>query len=495
TLMATRIKIEDRFEAEIEITGVIQSKGENTLRVADFDFQVTAETEIVDDEDNPIGFEDLDVGAVVEIRAVRTADDQLIATRIKLENVFQDEVELTGNIDSIDGQTVVVAGIAFVVDANTEILDKEENPVAFSVLTVGLLIEVSGIVQSNGDILATRIKIQDRIEDEVEVVGVIEQVDASAITVLGRTFGITQNTIVTDENENIIDLSRLFIGQTVKIRGDLLPDGTLIAIVIRQENQQAQEIEVVGPVDTKTDNTMEVVGIHFFVTDTTEFLDERGSPITFTGLEVGKTVEVRAVGQPNGTRVATQVKIQDVLLLTGTIQQVVLNGISVVGKQVLFDSNTLILGKLNGFLTHDDLKVGQFVEIRAQQGNDNILFATKVKVQDRVTSVAPAGTLSGPTPPESFVLLQNYPNPFNPTTTITFDIPESAGGIVNTKVTVFNVLGQTVRTLVDAPMAPGRHRVRWDGRDGSGRAMPTGVYFYRLKAGKITKTNRMLLLK
>jgi len=76
--------------------------------------------------------------------------------------------------------------------------------------------------------------------------------------------------------------------------------------------------------------------------------------------------------------------------------------------------------------------------------------------------------------PESFSLSQNYPNPFNPVTNIKFDIPKS--GLV--KITVFDLLGRELTTLVNEQMQPGSYNVDWDASN-----YPSGVYFYRLEAG------------
>jgi hypothetical protein len=94
--------------------------------------------------------------------------------------------------------------------------------------------------------------------------------------------------------------------------------------------------------------------------------------------------------------------------------------------------------------------------------------------------------------PQSYALYQNFPNPFNLPTTIRFDLPESA----RVRLAIYNTLGQRVRTLIDADLpARSLHETSWDGRDDGGREVASGVYFYRLDAGRFQKTRRMLLLK
>ncbi len=93
--------------------------------------------------------------------------------------------------------------------------------------------------------------------------------------------------------------------------------------------------------------------------------------------------------------------------------------------------------------------------------------------------------------PESFKLVQNYPNPFNPSTKILYQLP------VQSRITlsIVNLLGQTVRTLIDDQIIPaGRHTVTWDGTDDFGNFSATGVYFYRLRTDNFRDIKKMLLI-
>ena len=93
--------------------------------------------------------------------------------------------------------------------------------------------------------------------------------------------------------------------------------------------------------------------------------------------------------------------------------------------------------------------------------------------------------------PVSFSLQPNYPNPFNGETVIGYGVP-AAGPV---ELTVYNVLGQRVASLVREEQAPGPHEVVWDGRDASGRELATGMYLCRLRSGGQVAVRRMLLLR
>ena len=118
-----------------------------------------------------------------------------------------------------------------------------------------------------------------------------------------------------------------------------------------------------------------------------------------------------------------------------------------------------------------------------------ILSGSKLQIilNQMVTAVddGPAGL------PSEFSLRQNYPNPFNPETIIEYHLQKRS----TVSLTVYNVLGQPVKTLVDETQSAGDYRAFWNGTDRADRPVATGVYFYRLKAGELVETKKMVLLK
>jgi hypothetical protein len=98
--------------------------------------------------------------------------------------------------------------------------------------------------------------------------------------------------------------------------------------------------------------------------------------------------------------------------------------------------------------------------------------------------------------PTNFHLAQNYPNPFNPTTTIEFTIgAPGQTGSHRVNLNVYNVLGQQVKELISRTLPAGNHQVTWDGTDGSGKRVASGVYLYKLQVGDASQSKKMLLLK
>jgi len=93
--------------------------------------------------------------------------------------------------------------------------------------------------------------------------------------------------------------------------------------------------------------------------------------------------------------------------------------------------------------------------------------------------------------PTEFDLSQNYPNPFNPTTVIKYALPHEA----RVRLDIFNVLGQKVITLVNETQSTGFYSIEWNGRDGGGQTVASGIYIYRIVTDDFVDTRRMVLLK
>ena len=93
--------------------------------------------------------------------------------------------------------------------------------------------------------------------------------------------------------------------------------------------------------------------------------------------------------------------------------------------------------------------------------------------------------------PKIFTLHQNYPNPFNPVTHIAFETPVQTA----VAVTIYNTLGQMVKSFDFNQLPPGKYDIIWDGRKDNGDEVASGIYFYRMTSETFNKTRKMALLK
>jgi hypothetical protein len=114
-------------------------------------------------------------------------------------------------------------------------------------------------------------------------------------------------------------------------------------------------------------------------------------------------------------------------------------------------------------------------------GDDRVLFVNRYEYLSTVSEGIPV----------EFALHENYPNPFNPTTTLRFDLPE----VSDITLTIYNLLGQKVRTFNYQNTFAGYHSIKWDATNDLGEPVGAGLYLYQLQAKNFVKTRKMVLLK
>ena len=109
-----------------------------------------------------------------------------------------------------------------------------------------------------------------------------------------------------------------------------------------------------------------------------------------------------------------------------------------------------------------------------------------------VVSTATVAADAGQVIPDVFALNQNYPNPFNPSTQISFDVPSGSEFVT---LTIYNLLGQNVKTLVNKVLSPGQYAFEWDAIDDTGFPAASGIYFYELRSESFIARKKMLLIR
>lgn len=100
-------------------------------------------------------------------------------------------------------------------------------------------------------------------------------------------------------------------------------------------------------------------------------------------------------------------------------------------------------------------------------------------------------SIAGEAVPNKISLLQNYPNPFNPLTEIRYSLSKD----YHVRLTIYNILGQEVKTLVDEFQTAGFKTIHWDGKDDRGQGCATGIYFYKIQVGEFSQAKKMVIIK
>lgn len=140
---------------------------------------------------------------------------------------------------------------------------------------------------------------------------------------------------------------------------------------------------------------------------------------------------------------------------------------------------------VDGQLVDDNCEIVVFVQ---SYSSKEVLQAAK----EGLTTLQPSGVEEDTKAlPGSFFLAQNYPNPFNASTTVAFNLPRPRCATLE----IYNLAGESVRTITKGLLQPGKNQITWDGLDRRGREVSSGIYFYRLQAGEWSQTRRLSLLR
>ena len=254
------------------------------------------------------------------------------------------------------------------------------------------------------------------------------------------------------------------------------PDSTKIKSVMGQDDRNYQTFGTFG-------FTMTLNGIPFIQSDWV-----KGFWSSYPVLPDTIAVDVKIISMTSNVKeVGMKIPVQDsVWWSSGPVQYL---DLSVSGWQTF----KVDMSYQKGFMSHlgkiylsfqpvaqDSSYIGADIAVSNLRGIDDTLG---VVVYDNFTLV---GISDIRQIPSEFVLEQNYPNPFNPSTTIKFTVPKRE--YVN--LTVFNLLGQKVETLISEEKNKGSYEVRFNASN-----LPSGVYFYRIRAGNSVKTKKMTLLR
>ncbi|HEX9652809.1 MAG TPA: DUF5666 domain-containing protein [bacterium] len=161
----------------------------------------------------------------------------MLATQINVEREeFRDnEIEFMSLVTGVGHDFIAVAGFGFEVSPATVMRDDHNNVISLADVKVGFFVEIRGEIANDGTMLATHIKIEDRLDDEIELTGEITGTRENTLTVDGKVFVVNESTVVLDNYNLPISFGALQVGMVVEVRGDVQMDGTLLAPRIKVE--------------------------------------------------------------------------------------------------------------------------------------------------------------------------------------------------------------------------------------------------------------------
>lgn len=228
---------------------------------------------------------------------------------------------------------------------------------------------------------------------EAAVRGRLESIGGALLVVAGRRVITDGGTQFLDRNNAPIGLKDLRVGQTVQVEGASQGDGSVLARKVKLEDDgvpatEPLEVNLRGKIDSVGTSSLQVAGRRVTVDGNTRILDRDNTPIPFSSLKVGDTVEVEGSAQADNSVLATKLKRDDngvseieplEVRFTGSIQSLGSSSLQVAGRPVTVDGNTQILDRGNMPIPLSSLRVGDTVEVEGTNRPDNSVLAKKIK--------------------------------------------------------------------------------------------------------------------
>lgn len=484
TYKAIRIKLEnEESKKEIEVEGLIEIVNTDNIFVGGLKIFVNTQTKIYNQNKQLLSFSDLKVGTYVKIDAYFQSNNYY-ASSIKVRDNNKEKLNIAGAIEALGGSSITVKGVVFLTDQNTEFIDNNRNSISYSDLKVGQIVTIKALLTGN-QYYALRVKVKSFWRPTVIVEGTIENLTLNSITVIGKTFAVDSLTLVVGHGTGVITFANLTLGLKVEVKGSLTTSGVLTAKLIKVHPEN--EFEVYGKIESLTGTQFVVAGLTITTDQNTVYYDEFDNVVAFSSLKVNQFVEVEYVKTVLNENLAVKVEIEkdpQTAQFNGMVTATSSNSIQLSVPSFSISGNTVFLNSSYTPVQSSSIQVGQTVTVWASPDQSGNLKAVQVQqISGSVTSVNDGSKESLPT---NYELNQNYPNPFNPTTSISFTLSK----VENVSLTVYNIIGQEVASLINGQMNAGLHVVTFNAAK-----LASGIYFYRLQTSDFVAIKKMVLLK
>jgi hypothetical protein len=241
----------------------------------------------------------------VEVKGFKKPDGTYYASRIQIEDFVRTEIEVKGNITELTDLYLVVNGITFSVDSTTQVLDHLNNPIQYSSLQVGQLVEVKGTKTGTTTAKASRIKREGN--EDIEIFGKITAVNADNIEINGLTIFVNANTVYLNHANQPITFNDLSVDQFVEVKMIRNAESTLLALRIKIEDGMNFS-KVNGFTAIVNGSSIQLPTGNYTINNQTMVIDNNYNPINVNQLTNGQQVIVWAVVDASSNKSALQIQ-------------------------------------------------------------------------------------------------------------------------------------------------------------------------------------------
>lgn len=415
SILAEKIKKEDRVCARFEIRGPLTARGEGLWVIGDQPVHVTNGTKFLDQNNEPILPSAINIGDFLEAEGCVNAAGEYIARKIKLEDPDSTpcprEFEFSGVIREILplAKEIIVDQYRVSVTPGTEITGPEGRPLRFADLRAGMNVKVEGVIppQVQGGpeplltlVIACEIKVRGGNGDPAltTLIGVIESIDLDASTLVcsGTTVLVSPETIIRAQHEeDLLTLDDLTTGLLILAKGRRVGDGTFAAAFIKviedNQNPRDRRAHIFGLIRAiNLPESITVRDVTVLLRDNPEIETWLGEHITPDALSVGDLVEVKGFWTPERELLAKEIHvcaavISDIDYTSKTLL--------VSGTTVAVTDDTDIVTSQGAPMLFEDLMIGDLVRIRGSFDGD-VLVASLIMRLDGPRFSGPIGGLN-----------------------------------------------------------------------------------------------------
>ncbi|MEZ4702161.1 MAG: DUF5666 domain-containing protein [Rhodothermales bacterium] len=382
------------------LTGALSEIGRDAFTVAGVRIFLTETTHVVAPDVGNISVENLFAGLIVEVEGGVDATNRLVARKVQVFNMDpRVALDIRGIVSNLGSDRFELAGIEVRFDAQTFVLDGNSRPLDPSTIQNNNNVDVVALEGDGDALLARFVQVFDLIRDEKTLVDRIATLGNDSFTMRGYTFRVDDETIMEDPLGNAMTFEDLFERMRVEVHAIEESEGVYLARTI---TARPRDQKLTGTLTDIGSSTIDIAGLEVTVDVTTEILDADGEDISLGDLVAGQTINLTFVPGAGGVPVATKIellpRIEDEVVLTGTVEAAFGQLFVVLGRRFQVIPNTVFYDVDKNPITMDNFSVGDAVRVRGLllAGDDLVALqvqqlgedATDIRVEGPIVSVS-----------------------------------------------------------------------------------------------------------
>lgn len=390
-----RVELRVPEREEFRVLGRLTDLDGDKLFVRGIPFKVLAEAYIGAPDIGRLSLADLFPGLIVEVEGMNGPDGELVAGKVLIYGPDErDGIELSGVISNLVDGAFDIGGIEMSLGEKTFVLDGNDQRIQAEAIQDGFSATAIAFGSRAEGLDVRFVQVYDIIQDERSLIGRIVELGESSFQILEHTFEVNENTVFLDPLGDEMAFADLTIRMRVDVQAIANGTGTLVA---RMVQAKPRDRKLTGTVTAIEGDYMKIAGLTVAFDVNTAFYNSEDEPTTQSAIVPGLTVNLTMTLGPGGSPVATEVRllarIEDEVVLNGTVEAVLEDQIVVLGRRFQVIQNTLMLGTDDLPTDLGSYSVGDAVRIRALLLAGDNLVALRIRKLEGETDIRVEGPI------------------------------------------------------------------------------------------------------